>query len=383
MSQLFSPVTPGGMTLRNRVMISPMCQYRGRDGLANDWHLAHYGRFALGGAGLVMVEVTAVSPEGMGTYGDLGLWSDAQEVALARVAEVISACGAVPAIQLGHAGRKGAAQRPWQGGGALSAVDAEARGEIPWPLYAPSAVAMPAGRALPEALDPAGIERIRQAFIAAAARAFRAGFRIVELHAAHGYLLNQFVSPLSNLRSDSHGGSLENRARLSCEIVGGIRAIRPAEAAIFVRVSASDGVEGGHELPETLQFAQLLKAAGADAIDCSSGGLTGQASASRLAQGLGYQVPYAAAIREATGLPAVAVGLILDGPQAEAILRAGQADLIAIGRAALEDPNWPLRAQAELDGLDYAAWPPESGWWLGRRAELLARIRAPKGHISE
>lgn len=376
MSELFSPFQIGGVSLKNRVMISPMCQYAAHDGLAGCYHLAHYGRFALGGAGLVMVEATAVTPEGMGTAGDLGLWNDAQRDRLAKVAECVAALGAVPGIQICHTGRKGAAQRPWHGGGPLSDVDLRERGEAPWPLVAPSAIPMSAGRALPQALDLEGIATIRDAFVAAARRAVEAGFRVIEIHSAHGYLLNQFVSPVSNQRDDAYGGSLEGRCRLSCEIVAAIKAELPQDRALFVRISAADGVDGGHELPDSIEFARLLRQAGADLIDCSSGGLTGPASGSRLAIGLGYQVPYADAIRREVGIPTAAVGLILDGPQAEAVLTDGKADLVAVGRAALDDPNWPLHAQQALDGPGHAHWPPESGWWLDKRAAQLRAIAA-------
>lgn len=379
MSQLFSPFQIGGVTLKNRVMISPMCQYAGRDGLAGCYHLAHYGRFALGGAGMVMIEVTAVTPEGMGTTGDLGLWNDAQRDELAKVAECIAALGAVPAIQIGHAGRKGATQRPWHGGGPLSDVDLRERGEAPWPLVAPSAVAMTVGRALPQALDLDGIAAIRDAFVGSVRRAVEAGFKVIEVHSAHGYLLNQFVSPVSNHRNDAYGGDLEGRCRLSCEIVAAVKADLPGDCALFVRISAADGVEGGHELPDSVEFARLLKAAGADLIDCSSGGLTGRASGSRLAARRGYQVPYADAIRREAAVPTVAVGLILDGSQAEEVLAEGAADLIAIGRAALDDPNWALHARQALEGAGYEHWPPESGWWLDKRAAQLRAIAAAEG----
>lgn len=375
MSRLFSPFRLGGVSLKNRVMISPMCQYMALEGEAQTFHQVHYGRFALGGAGLVMVEVTAVLPEGMGTTGDTGLWNDRQRDALKPVAQAIAELGAVPAIQIGHAGRKGATQRPWHGGQPLGEADFAERRERPWGLVAPSAVAMSPDRQLPQALDEAGIIRVRDGFIAAARRAVDAGFKVVEVHSAHGYLLHQFVSPVSNTRSDRYGGSLEGRCRLTCEIVAGIKAFLPHDCALTVRVSASDAVDGGHEIAETAQFATLLKAAGADAIDCSSGGLTGRASDNRIAVRLGYQVPFAAAIRREIGLPTIAVGLILDGARAEAVLEAGDADLIAIGRSALDDPNWPLHAHQMLEGGSFAAWPPQYGWWLDRRASQLARIQ--------
>lgn len=373
MSMLFSPVRLGRVTLPNRVMISPMCQYSAVDGVIQRWHLTHYGRFAMGGAGLVVVEVTAVNEEGLGTHGDVGLWTDAQQAALAEVAATIRSFGAVPGIQLGHAGRKGSTQRPWHGGESLSEPDRVERGETGWPVAGPSALAMP-GRPPPRAMTLADIERVRTDFIAAAARALDAGFEVIELHAGHGYLLNQFISPLSNRRDDAYGGDLERRVRLPAEIVAGIRARMADRGALFVRLSVSDGIDGGHDVFESVAVARALKLAGADVIDCSSGGLAGRASASTLARSLGYQVPYARALRDGAQIPTVAVGLILDGPQAEQVLQDESADLIAIGRAALEDPNWALHARQALDGPGYGHWPPQAGWWLERWAALRRSI---------
>lgn len=372
MSKLFSPVTLGKVTLANRVMISPMCQYSAIDGVAQPWHKVHYGRLAMGGAGLVMVEMTLVSPEGMGTAGDLGLWTDEQEAALAEVATTIRELGATPAIQLGHTGRKGATQRPWHGGMALSGGDLEARGERPWPIVAPSAIPMSADRATPRAVSLEDIDRIKRDFVQAAGRALRAGFDVIEIHAAHGYLLHQFVSPISNHRTDEYGGDLARRIRLPVEITQEIKALMGRMNALFVRMSVTDGVEEGHGVPESVTFAQALKAAGADVIDCSSGGLIGTASNSRSARSRGFQVPLARAIREGADVSTVAVGLILDGPQAEAVLKDGSADLIAVGRSALDDPNWPLHARQTIDGPGFEHWPPQSGWWLERRAALLS-----------
>jgi 2,4-dienoyl-CoA reductase-like NADH-dependent reductase (Old Yellow Enzyme family) len=374
MTKLFSQAQIGRVILPNRVMISPMCQYSACDGMIQPWHIVQYGRFAMGGAGMVMVEVTAVSEQGMGTAGDVGLWNDAQEVALAQVAQTIRSLGAIAGVQLGHAGRKGACQRPWHGGRPLSEIDHTERGETPWPLVAPSAIAMPDGRPEPSALTIGDIEGIKRAFVQAAARALRAGFQVIEIHAAHGYLLNQFVSPVANMRNDIYGGDLEGRTRLPVEIVREIKQMMGEGQALVVRISVSDGVDGGHELPESIEFAKALKAAGTDAIDCSSGGLTGRASANRNARGLGYQVPFARAIRNDAGIPTVAVGLILDGPQAESILQEESADLVAVGRAALDDPNWALHARQVLEGQGFEHWPPQSGWWLERRAQLLNDI---------
>jgi len=374
MSKLFSPFTLGNLTLPNRVMISPMCQYSGTGGVAQPWHLVQYGRMAMGGAGLVMVEMTSVSEQGLSTHGDLGLWTDEQEAALAQVARTIRDMGAVPAIQLGHAGRKASSQRPWHGGRSLTEADLRERQEAPWMTVAPSAVAISPAHAEPRALGLEEIARIKADFVSATRRALRAGFAMIELHAAHGYLLNQFLSPVSNLRDDRYGGDLAGRIRLPVEIAAAVKAAMGQSAVLSVRLSVSDGVDGGHEVPQTVEFAKALKAAGVDVLDCSSGGIAGAANATRLVRGRGYQVPFAHALRESVGLPTIAVGLILDGPQAEAVLQDGAADLIAIGRAALDDPNWPHHARAALTGPDYAHWPPQAGWWLQNRAALLARL---------
>lgn len=371
MPHLFEPFTIGGVTLRNRVMISPMCQYSAQDGMVNDWHRANYGRFAMGGAGLVMVEATSVNAQGMGTPGDLGLWTDEQAAALAVIARQIEALGAVPGIQLGHSGRKASAQRPWHGSGPLTEADIVARGEAPWPVVAPSPIPMAEGWPVPTALDEAGIVALKADYLAATRRALAAGFRVIELHCAHGYLLHEFLSPLSNQRTDGYGGTRDNRMRLPLEIAADLRAAIPADAAMFVRVSAVDGLEGGIELDDTVAFAKAMAALGVDAVDCSSGGLAGGATAARIPRGPGFQVPYAARIRREANIATVAVGLILDGPQAEAVVAAGEADLIAIARAALDDPNWPLHARQQLMDDGFAGWPPQSGWWLERRAAIL------------
>jgi 2,4-dienoyl-CoA reductase-like NADH-dependent reductase (Old Yellow Enzyme family) len=378
MSKLFSPLVLGSLTLSNRVMISPMCQYSAIGGVVQPWHHAQYGRLAMGGAGLVMVEMTSVSQQGLSTHGDLGLWTDEQEAGLAQIASFIRVMGAVPAIQLGHAGRKASSQRPWHGGKSLGAADMEERCEAPWPTVAPSAVAISPAHAEPNALTVGEIDQITEDFVKAARRAIRAGFDMVELHAAHGYLLNQFLSPLSNTRDDQYGRDLEGRMRLPVEIAAAMKAEIGNDKVLSVRLSVSDGVEGGSELPQTLEFAKALKAVGVDILDCSSGGIVGAANATRLVRGPGFQVPFADALRKEVGLPTIAVGLIFDGPQAEAVLQQEAADLIAIGRAALEDPNWPHHARAALDGPDYASWPVQAGWWLQNRAAMLERLAAGK-----
>lgn len=363
---LFSPLSLRGVTLGNRVAISPMCQYSARDGMAGDWHFAHLARFALGGAGVVFVEATAVEARGRITPGDLGLWSDDQIPPLRRIARFLDEHGAVPAIQLGHAGRKAATQRPWHGNGPLDDQD-RARGDLPWPVVAPSALPVAPGWLMPAALSPADMADIAEAWRTATLRAAAAGFRIVELHAAHGYLLHQFLSPMTNRRQDDYGGDLAGRMRFPLEAAEIVRAAWPADLPMFVRLSAIDDADDGWSLDDAVVFARELAARGIDVIDCSSGGLAGSATAARRVRWPGYQVPLAAAIRRGTGLPVMAVGLITDPGQAEAIVRGEEADIVAIGREAMANPNWPLQARARLGDTGYGAWPMQAGWWLERR----------------
>jgi 2,4-dienoyl-CoA reductase-like NADH-dependent reductase (Old Yellow Enzyme family) len=374
---LLQPAALRGAALRNRIVISPMCQYSAVEGVANDWHVVQYGRFAVGGAGLVFTEATAVAPEGRITHGDLGLWSEEQVPPLARVVSFVKAQGAAAGVQLGHAGRKASMQRPWHGNGPLNAEDA-ARGDLPWDIVAPTALPIGDGWLVPRALDEAGILRVRDAFAAAAGRALRAGFDAVELHMAHGYLLHQFLSPLTNRRNDAWGGDAEGRMRLPLEVARAVREAWPADRPLFARISAVDGAEGGLELEDQIAFARRLREAGVDVVDCSSGGIAGSATAAKgPARLYGFQLPFAARIRAEAGVATMAVGLIVDPRQAEAALRAGEADLVAIGRQALEDPNWPQRAAAVLGGdgaPDYASAPPQHGWWLANRAPVLAKL---------
>ncbi|MBF9032693.1 NADH:flavin oxidoreductase/NADH oxidase [Rhodobacterales bacterium HKCCE2091] len=378
MTGLSSPIDLRGQVLRNRVMISPMCTYScAADGLATDWHFVHYGRFALGGAGMVMLEATSVVPEGRHCYSDLGIWSDAHVPPLARIAGFIRSQGAVPAIQLQHAGRKGSARRPWHGGGPMSDEDLRDRDEAPWQTVGPSAVALRPDAPVPRELDEAGMDGIRQAFVDAARRAVDAGFGAVEVHAAHGYLLNQFLSPIANHRTDGWGGSLANRMRFPLSVVEAVRAAIPDDTALIVRVSAVDGVDEGWTLGESVMFARELRARGVDAIDCSSGGIGGAATMNRLARSPGFQVPFAEAIRREAGIATIAVGLILTPEQAERAVAGGRTDIVAIGREALANPNWPNAALTALGGSgDYDHWPPNVGWWLGRRADIIRGFEA-------
>ncbi|WP_431857628.1 NADH:flavin oxidoreductase/NADH oxidase [Azospirillum sp.] len=377
---LFSPLRLRGTTLPNRVAVAPMCQYSAQDGVANDWHFAHLARFALGGAGLVFVEATAVTPEGRITHGDVGLWNDAQVPPLRRIADFLRAHGSVPAIQLGHAGRKGSVQRPWEGSAPLNGA-----GEPPWPTVAPSALPVQADWPAPAELDAAGLDALRDAWRQAARRALAAGFEIVEVHAGHGYLLHQFLSPLANTRTDAYGGDRERRMRFPLEVVRIVREEWPADRPVFVRISAVDGIDGGVSIEDSVAFAHELKASGVDVVDCSSGGLTGPATAARVQRPLGFQIPFAERIRRDTGVPTMAVGLILDPEQADAVIRDGQADIVAIAREALFNPNWPLHARLAFDGNGgFGAWPEQAGWWLARREKELnglgrSSLRRPSG----
>ena len=339
---LFDPLMLGDVTLRNRIAISPMCEYSAVDGVPNDWHLVHLGSRAVGGAGLVFTEATAVSPEGRISPADTGLWNETQQVAWARIAAFISEQGAVPGIQLAHAGRKASTDVAWQGGKPLD----EAHGG--WTPVGPSATAFADGYPTPLALDAAGIRKVVDDFVAATVRSRDAGFRVIELHAAHGYLLHAFLSPLSNQRDDAYGGSLDNRARLLREIVVAVRVEWPAPKPLVVRVSATDWVDGGWAIDECVTLARWLKEDGVDLIDCSSGGNVPHA---KIPVGPGYQVPFAARIRREAGIATGAVGLITTGAQADAILTDGDADLILIARESLRDPYFPRREAAAL-GVD-------------------------------
>ncbi len=317
-----------------------MCQYSAVDGLANDWHLVHLGARAAGGAGLVMTEAVAISPEGRITPHDLGLWDDGQVAPLARVASFLAAHGAVPAIQLAHAGRKASTRRPWDGGGRALAADGG------WqPIVAPSALPFDDGWQLPEALDDEGLTRIADAFAAAARRAAAAGFLVAEIHAAHGYLLHEFLSPLANRRHDRHGGSLANRMRFPLRVVEAVRGTWPSDLPLFVRISATDWVEGGFVPDEAVAFAREARRLGVDLVDCSSGGMHPRAE---VPTAPGYQVPFAERVRSEAGIATAAVGLITRPHHAEEIVASGRADLVLLGREMLRDPHWPLRASFAL-----------------------------------
>jgi 2,4-dienoyl-CoA reductase-like NADH-dependent reductase (Old Yellow Enzyme family) len=344
---LFSPLALRSVTLRNRIAVSPMCQYSATDGRANDWHLVHLGARAVGGAGLVLAEATAVEARGRISRADLGLWDDAQVEPLARVVRFVEAQGAASGVQLAHAGRKASVRAPWDAGGAPLAS-----GEGGWTTVAPSAIPFAEGYAPPHALEPAEIAGIVRAFAAAARRAAAAGFRAVEVHAAHGYLLHQFLSPLSNRRADAFGGSFENRTRLVREVVSAVRAEWPGDLPLLVRLSATDWAEGGWDVDQSVALARALAPLEVDLVDVSSGGLVANA---KVPAGPGYQTAFAERIRREAGIATGAVGMITAPEQADHVVRSGQADLVLLARELLRDPHFPLRAARAL-GHD-GPWP--------------------------
>jgi 2,4-dienoyl-CoA reductase-like NADH-dependent reductase (Old Yellow Enzyme family) len=346
MSLLFTPLQIRDVELKNRIVVSPMCQYSGNDGFANDWHLVHLGSRAVGGAGLVFTEAIAVRPEGRISLQDLGLWKDEQIANLKRITTFIEEQGSVPGIQLAHAGRKASLTEPWNGDRQLT------QEEGAWQLLAPSAVAFAADRSTPQELTRDEIEEMVAAFIAATERALQAGFKVLELHGAHGYLINEFLSPVSNVRTDEYGGSFENRIRFLLEIIDAVREVWPQGYPLFLRISATDWVEGGWTIEDSVRLAGVVKERGVDLIDCSSGG---NAAAAKIVARPGYQVPFAKAVRQA-GIPTGAVGIIVTAEQAEGILAAGDADLIFIARELLRDPYFPLRA-ASAPGFEDIPWP--------------------------
>ena len=355
-TSLFSPITLAGTTIANRAWVAPMCQYScdpvAAPGVPNDWHLVHLGSFAVGGAGLVLTEATAVVPEGRITPHDTGLWNDEQGAAWARIVDFVHARGSLVGVQLAHAGRKASTHRPF----------APEHGSVPveqggWETVGPSELAFP-GYAAPRALDQAGIDAVVEAFAASARRADALGFDVAEVHAAHGYLLHQFLSPLSNTRTDGYGGSLENRMRLVLEVVDAVRAAWPEHKPLFVRVSATDWVEGGWDAEQTVALASVLKTRGVDLVDTSTGGNVH----ADIPVGPGYQVPFAAQVRRESGLPVGAVGLITTPAQAEGIIASGEADAVLLARALLRDPRWVQDAAAEL-GVELARPPQYDRAW--------------------
>ena len=347
--QLFKQVTFRSVTARNRIMVSPMCQYSAIDGVPNDWHFQNLASRAVGGAGIVFVEMTNVEARGRITAGCLGLWNDAQRDALAHIARFVKSMGAVAGIQIAHAGRKASTSRPWEGGKGL------APGQGGWPIIAPSPLPFGEGYPLPQEMDASTVADIVSQFAASTRRAREAGFDIVELHGAHGYLISTFLSPVSNRRTDRYGGSFENRARFLLEVVDAVRTEWPAEKPLFVRISCTDWMEGGWNLEESVKLAQLLKAGGkVDLVDCSSGGVDPR---QKLTPAPGFQVPFAAAVRSRAGIATGAVGMISTPEMAEEIVAGGKADIVIMARAFLNDPYWPLHAAKALKAK--IPWPPQ------------------------
>ena len=354
MSLLFEPFTLRSVTLRNRIVVSPMCQYSSTDGFANDWHLVHLGGRAVGGAGLIITEAAAVSPEGRISPQDLGIWKDAHIAALRRITDFITAQGAVPGIQLAHAGRKGSTPPAWEKSRVLGTDEGG------WQTVSISPIPFRENDPAPAALSAEGLAGVVADFKAAAQRALEAGFKVIELHAAHGYLLHQSLSPLSNMRTDDYGGSFEKRCRLTLEVVAAIREAWPSDLPLIVRISATDWTEGGWTGDDSVALARLLQPLGVDLIDCSTGGNVPRAT---IPVGPLYQAPFAAQVRRETGMPTGAVGMITTAAEAEGILADGTADLVFLARQLLREPYFPLRAAAELG--DEVAWPLqyERGKW--------------------
>ena len=368
--QLLTPFTLRDLTLKNRVVVSPMCQYSAIDGVVTDWHLVHLGRFALGGAALVFVEATGVEARGRISPGDVGLWNDDQGRALARIAEFLKANGAAAGIQLAHAGRKGSTRRPWDGGAELGAEDL-AKGEPAWETLAPSALPFADNYPTPRAMGATDMGEVIIAFREAAIRAEAAGFDVVEIHAAHGYLLHEFLSPLSNHRTDDYGGERAGRMKFPLEVIETVRAVWPARKPLFLRISTSDFVEGGLTVEDSVAFAVAAKAVGVDLVDCSSGGNT--PTPPKI--GPGYQVPYAEAVKKGAAVATMAVGLILDAALAEEIVASGKADLVALARPALNDPNFAIHASAALTGTpDYGLAPTPAKSGLDRLTQSLRHM---------
>lgn len=363
---LFTPMEIRGVTLRNRIVVSPMAQYSAVDGFVTDWHFAHLAKFAMGGAGLVFTEATKVERRGLGTVGDMGIWKDEHIEPLRRISTFLREQGAVPAMQLNHAGRKAGTYKPWDGFGPLDrSVPVE--GQEHWPVIGPSSVEYLEGWPLAREMTKTDITEVQDNWVKAAQRAVRAGFDILEVHGAHGYLIHEFLSPASNKRTDEYGGSLQNRMRFALEITEAVRRVWPRDKPLFFRVSAVD--EGGWTLDDTVVFARELKALGVDVIDCSASGISIRSpTAGRVAPKLGFQVPYAERVRKDAHIMTMAVGLIVHPKQAEEILQKGQADLVAVGREILYDPFWPAHAARALEqDAEFKSLPVQYGWWLDRR----------------
>lgn len=365
---LFTPLELRDLTLKNRIVVSPMATYSAQQGMATDWHTAHIGKLAAGGAGLVFVEQSSVNVQGRITHGCLGIWNDAQTAGHAGLVSLIHTFNAKAAIQIAHGGRKSSSQRPWEGGGPLGKSDGDARGEGPWEIAASSSIPFDDGWPAPHMLTSDEIDILVEDYRRAFRRAKAAGYDVVELHCAHGYLLHSFLSPLANNRNDDYGGSRENRMRLPLRIAAIMRKEWPDHLPAFVRISSVDGVDIGWTIEDSVALAIALKAVGIDVVDCSSGGMKLPRGNSLVSRTPGFQVPFAERIHREAKLPTVAVGLIREPEYAESILQEGKATLIALARELLWNPNWPAQAALALGcDPDWAAWPEQYGWWLKRR----------------
>lgn len=375
MSGLFESLNLRDVTFKNRIAVSPMSQYRAQDGYANDWHLVHLGRFALGGAGLVYAEATAVEADGRRTHGDLGLWEDAQIEPLLPVTRFISAEGSIPGIQLGHAGRKASERRPWHGETPVDEEYIRLRKEAPWTAMAPSSIPYADGWPSPVEMSDAQIETTLQGFASAARRSAEAGFKVIEIYAAHGFLVHQFLSPISNQREDKWGGDAARRLRFAVEVARAVRSEWPEKYPLIFRLSATDWLDGGLEIEDVIEVARALKAEGVDMIDCSSGGIGGKERPRRMKIEQGFQVPFAARIRQEADIGTMAVGFLWDAKACQAIIENKQADMVAMARELLDDPNWPLHAAADL-GQDekFTMWHEEFGHWLDKRDRLTQKL---------
>jgi len=377
MPNLFEPVTQRGVTFRNRAVVAPMCQYSAKHGVANNWHLVHLGRFGIGGFGMVMVEATGVTAEGRISWADVGLWNEEQVAALRPITEFLKSQDTVSAIQLAHAGRKASTPVEWlRDIPKAPAAEQDRLGFEHWKPVAPSAVSHAESNAdfqVPHELSTTEIKGVVDAFAAAAKRADAAGFDLVEVHAAHGYLLNQFLSPLGNRRTDAYGGSRENRMRLALEVTEAVRAAFPQDKPVWVRISASDNAVGGWDIDDSIALSRELKALGVDTVDISSGGF----AEGRISPTPGYQVPFAQAVKSGAGIATAAVGLIQDAQQAQRIIEREEADFVALARGALDDPNWAAHARRELEGAgdDYALWPVQAAARMRDRDRVLAKFR--------
>ncbi len=347
MTNLFSPITIKSITLKNRIVVSPMCEYSSINGFANNWHLVHLGSFATGGAALIITEATAVSPEGRISFADLGIYEDAHIEKLKEITDFIHEHGSVAGIQLAHAGRKASHAQPWSGGAQIPSDQPNG-----WKAVAPSAIPFAPAEEAPEALDKAGIAKVLADFKAATVRTVKAGFKVIELHAAHGYLIHQFLSPISNQRTDAYGGSFENRIRLLLEIIASVQTEWPAENPLFVRISATEWTDGGWTADDSVALAKILKEKGVDLLDCSTGG---NVSTARIPLKPGYQVEFAEKVKHEAGIMTGAVGLITEAVQADAIIKTNQADLVFLARELLRDPHFPLRAAHQLG--EQIKWP--------------------------